>query len=72
MVAVEEVDAVVAVVVVAAIAIPKAVIAAILNAVVVIRARWATRRPGRRGVGTEWFVMGSMVRPPGKTAPRPP
>ena len=69
--AVDELEAVV-VVAVAAIEIPKAVIAAMLNAVVVIRARWAIRRPGRRGAGTEWLVMGIMVRPPGKTAPSPP
>ena len=66
------VDAAVVVVAVAAIEIPKAVIAAMLNAVVVIRARWAIRRPDRRGVGTEWLVMRIMVRPPGKTAPSAP
>ena len=71
LVAVDELEAVVVVVVVAAIEIPKAVIAAMLNAVVVIRARWAMRRPGRRGVGTEWSVIGIMVRPHGKTAPSP-
>ena len=65
-------DAVVVVVVVVAIESPKAVIAAMLNAVVVIRARCAMRRPGRRGVGTEWLVIGIMMRPPGKTARRPP
>ncbi|MEO6468248.1 MAG: hypothetical protein ABIP21_04045 [Acidimicrobiia bacterium] len=67
------VDAVVvAVVAVAAIEIPRAAIAPTLNAVVLTRARWAIRRRGRRGAGAESLVMGFMLRPPSKTAPKPP